>query len=243
MNRVTVCLAYYENPSMLSLQCETFRAYPDDLKSELSLIVVDDGSPTYPAKHEDIGFPFELYRIGVDVRWNQDACRNIAAHHAGKGWLILTDMDHLIPADTMRYVLTVKHDKAYAYRFARVDYPAMLPKMKDGKPHPHPNSYLMHSSLYSRVGGYDEFFAGHYGTDGDFAHRLREASGDILSILCPLARVPRDIVADASTTTYGRKEQIDLQLGRLRAVREAERKADPVHWRPLTLSFPYLRVA
>jgi hypothetical protein len=49
-------------------------------------------------------FAFSLYRMGVDVPWNMDACRNLAASQAKTDWLLLTDIDHLVPEKTWRKI-------------------------------------------------------------------------------------------------------------------------------------------
>src|SRR5882762_2695717 len=103
--KLTLCLPYYRNSGMLSLQFDRLGALPRALKSQLELIVVDDGSPDGEAQGREIGLPVRIFRIEVDVRWNQDAARNIAAHHAKHGWLLLTDMDHLVPRETLEVAI------------------------------------------------------------------------------------------------------------------------------------------
>jgi hypothetical protein len=99
VRHVTLCLAYYRNPGMLQEQYDNLRGMPISLRQCLSLIVVDDGSPEAPAipPDPDLGiWSFALFRMLVDVPWNQDACRNLAMSHVD-GWALLTDMDHMPP--------------------------------------------------------------------------------------------------------------------------------------------------
>jgi hypothetical protein len=61
--------------------------------------------------------PLQIYRIMVDVRWNQDAARNIGAAHAENNWLVLTDIDHMVPEETWNVnVLLRDHDKENVYQ-------------------------------------------------------------------------------------------------------------------------------
>jgi hypothetical protein len=236
LRRVTVCMAYYDNPTMLAKQAETFRAYPAKWRGPVQWIVVDDGSPRWPAEPQDSGIPLSIYRMTVDCRWNQDSCRNAGAHEAPDGsWLLLTDMDHLIPKETMEYVLTCPLEKGKIYKFQRVSAPGMeLYK-------PHPNSWLMSkSTFWDRVGGYDERFSlrgGCYGTDSDFRNWCYAAVGEqnIEYLPVPLVRVPREVIPDASTTTYERKTDSDREI--IRRVRKERGKAKQV-----TLAFEYKRV-
>lgn len=232
MRVVTVVLPYYLNPGMLAHQYATFRALPADLRNFLRLIVVDDGSPTSPAVPADIGMPLEIYRITVDVRWNQDAARNLGVHQSLTKWLLLTDMDHLVPQTTLTRVVEGAFDKNTVYRFARVSAPDMLPYK------PHPNSWFMTRRMFDRIGGYDERLAGYYGSDADFRDRVRATAGNVETLSDVLIRVPRDVIPDASTTTYGRKEPQDSE----NIPRIIGERALIKNWRPRCLSFPFVRV-
>jgi hypothetical protein len=232
MRDVTLIMAYYENPGMLRQQLEHCARMPPEVREHLRVIVVDDGSPASPASPVDTGCPLEMFRVDVDVRWNQDACRNIGARHCVTQWMLLTDMDHVVPAETWYAIMTCDLHEYTAYRFRRVTAPKMDPYKV------HPNSYLMTRGLWDMVGGYDERLAGYYGTDGDFRDRIT-ANSAIEVLAFDIIRVPREFVADASTpASYGRKSPEDgAAIQRIKG----ERRAVP-NWRPVTLSFPYHRV-
>jgi hypothetical protein len=220
---------------------------PDELREHLRLIVVDDGStilqadeqtlPEYAvaAKHEDIGMPFELYRLTVNIRWNQDACRNLAVDKARTDWVLLTDIDHLPPVGTLRALVLMKLDEHRVYNFTRV---TLEKRGTLSDYHPHPNSWFLTRAAYRRIGGYDERFAGLYGTDADFKERVAATFGDPIRLDLPLIRVPRDTIPDASTTTYFRKEKCDEAL----KVMRKQRNLTP-GWQPIRLSFPWERIA
>jgi len=50
VRNITLCLAYYENPTMLDVQIANIARLPGELREAVSLIVVDDCSPKHPAK-------------------------------------------------------------------------------------------------------------------------------------------------------------------------------------------------
>lgn len=232
MRELTVVLAYYLNPGMLAEQYARFGALSDKLRHYLRLIVVDDGSPKSPAFYRDIGMSVEIYRIGVDVRWNQDACRNLGVERSRTQWILLTDIDHLIPQQTIVRVLKGDLDLRDVYRFSRVSAPDMEPYK------PHPNSWLMTRFMYDKIGGYDERFAGFYGTDADFRDRVELSARNIVMLPEVLIRVPRDVIPDASTTTYGRKEEQDkINIERIQSERDETK-----NWKPKRLTFPWARV-
>ena len=233
MNPVTLIMAYYDNPEMLRIQIQDWHAMGTRLRDMTHLVVVDDGSPRWPAKNvvrPESGL--RVYRVGVDVPWNQDACRNIGVRHAETDWLLLTDMDHRIPFTTWKVLLNVNWNPEHAYYFKRVSAPDMEPYK------PHPNTWFLHKNLYERVGGYDERFAGLYGTDGDFKVRLNRAAKKLAQIDAEIIRVGREVVPDASTTTYQRKPPGDSDT-----IKSMVKKRDKYNLGIQRYRFPYERVA
>lgn len=235
MRDLTLVLPYYENPTMLVRQQAEWSSYSDDLKSRLHVVVVDDGSPEHPARSvwKPAGLASSaLYRCLVDVRWNWLFCRNLAVSKATTEWVLMTDIDHVLPATTLRSLLTRELNPRRAYRLSRVDAPDLTPYK------PHPNTWLMTRVLFDRIGGYDERFSGFYGTDGEFRDRVLEhAKVEMLPDL--MVRYPREVIADASTTRYGRKEPHDKPNVK-RII--AERGPSGL-WETQRLTFPWERVA
>jgi glycosyltransferase involved in cell wall biosynthesis len=232
MSKLTLCLPYYRNAGMLTRTLTELAALPAQIRAALEVIVVDDGSPDGEARGAEIGCPLWIYRVGVDIRWNQDAARNIAAHHAESPWLLLTDIDHLVPRGTFAAILETKLRKETVYRFSRE---TLEPNGETTPYKPHPNSWLIRKALYWTIGGYDERFAGFYGTDSDFRNRVSESASEIKLLPQVLVRVPRTVIPDASTTTYERKAPQDGPgINRIKAARNALPQ-----WRPLVLQCPY----
>lgn len=239
MREVALVLAYYENPTMLQRQYANLRAMPARLQSNVRLIVVDDGSPDHPARPPDPPLSFlaglEMHRMLVDVPWNQDACRNLAMTRV-RGWALLTDMDHLPTMEALLAAVSEDRADGAVYRFSRVSEPDMAPY------HPHPNSWLMTRATYDRIGGYDERWAGAYGTDGAFMKRVTAVAGAPILLNEALIRVPREVTPDASTTRYQRRglanEATKQQVrSRIAALPRSERE------RPVRGRFPSVRIA
>jgi glycosyltransferase involved in cell wall biosynthesis len=226
---VTVIYPYYENPGFLATQMAHLAALPEVLRNQVSVIVVDDGSPEHPADEAiewrallDGGLSARLFRIEVDVRWNWLAARNIGAYHATEEWLLITDMDHVIPHETMRVVICGELAWGTIYRFSRTG----------AKSHPHPNSWLYTKQMFWQIGGYDERMSGHYGSDGYYRRRCA-ATAPIRILSAPLELHEHE--GDASTVRYKRKQPVDANLKQI--VRRFPPKS-----KPLTLSFPYHEV-
>jgi glycosyltransferase involved in cell wall biosynthesis len=240
--KIALCLPYYMNQGMLDEQLRRLAGLPAAILEQLELIVVDDGSPNGEAvanvRHV-IGCPVRVFRIDVDIRWNQDAARNIGAQEAEARWLLLTDIDHVVPLATWEYLLAKKFEKARAYRFSRATLDEIGKKDRITPYKPHPNSWFMTRGLYEQVGGYDERFAGHYGTDAEFRDRLTRIAGDPILLPQLLYRVPRSTIADASTTTYQRKNAPE-DIGAIPRIK-AVRALNP-DWVPLKFRNPYRQI-
>jgi hypothetical protein len=170
VSKVTLVYAYYENPDMLRRHLEEWRQYSIEAKTSISVIVVDDGSPTHSAVKVTTEFGYtgvdlRVYRVKEDIPWNQDGARNIGMFEAQTEWCLMMDMDHLLTKSQVDEMLKFVDEKAEP----RVYY---MPNQhtKDGVDlqRPHPNGYLFRRSDFWAMGGYDEDFAGWYGSDGNF---------------------------------------------------------------------------
>jgi hypothetical protein len=226
---VTIAVPYYENPQFLRQQLGWWSTYPKHVASHLSFIVVDDGSPDFPAELAIGGHPlpesFRLFRIETDVRWNWLAARNIAAHHAADGWILLTDIDHVVPASTAEALVYGKHDPSTVYALSRREH--------TGAPaFPHSASFLLTRAMFWAIGGYDETFSGYYGTDG--LYRRRVAVTAKMAVLRDVL-VRHEYQGDSSTARYLRKQPEDA------AVRRIAQGLPRMHT-PKVLSFPYHEV-
>ena len=220
---ITVIYPYYENRLFLEEQIERWRKLPEQFRKQLTFLIVDDGSPDNPVKLQRIlGLDLRFFRIDVDVRWNWLAARNIGAHEADSEWLLLTDIDHVVPEKTFEKLLFGRHDPYTIYRFSRSEHTGE-------KIHPHPNSWFMTKDMFWRVGGYDEALSGHYGTDGEYRRRCA-ATAKIRIHKDDLIRF--EYVGDSSTLRYKRKQPEDAAAKKMI-------KARSHNWVPKTLSFPY----
>jgi hypothetical protein len=242
--RLTIGVAYYRNAGMLARQYAEWAGYPDHLKAQVEAIVVDDSSPE---RAEDVPRPDGLptLRIGrlVDVKnpetppWRQDAARNRAAYDAVGDWLFLSDMDHVLPATSLAAIF----DRCISgpdavYSFQRLDAPNLTPKLdKQGRLHPHPNTYLMRKSRYWAVGGYDEDFGGIYGTDGPFKKAVLAESAIVHLDDVPIVRYSRDVIPDASTRVDRHAFKDDGRVHRLVAEKRAKNLPRAVLSVPYTL--------
>lgn len=233
MTQITLVMAYYMNPGMLRVQYDHTRSLPARIRDQVGVVVVDDGSPESPAWVEDIGVPLQVFRIDVDNRWGQDAARNIGVHYAENSWILMTDIDHLVPKKTWQKLIEGTWKETEVCSFSRVSAPEMA-RYKH-----HPNTWFINRKLFDQVGGYDERYVGYYGTDGEFRNRLLKVATE-QRLKEHIVRYPRTIISDASTTTYLRKQPEDRAgIERVRqeiaALPEDQRK-------PVRFRYPFHRV-
>lgn len=242
------CIPYYKNPLMLAEQFHVWSSYPDDLKPHIEILLVDDGSPANVAAStvaRPDGLPaFRLYRVLVDIPWHQHGARNLAAKEATGDWLLLTDMDHVLPGDSLRDLLAVlpSAGKTDVFTFNRLDAPKLTPtRDQHGALKPHVNTLCMKRDWFWKVGGYDEDCVG-YGTDGYFRNRLNPLSNRRHLAGISVIRYPREVIADASCSQPG----VDPREFRNRGRRPAETRANLSRKAPgagpKVLAFPWERV-
>lgn len=250
MTSLTMVLPHFGNVGMLDEQQRIWASYPAELRSRLHVVVVDDCSPKgqRPSRKsvtvEGLA-SFRIYRLLEKKRWNWLACRNLGAKVATTEWLLLTDIDHGLPADTLRAVLDGDIRPENAYRFKRVTAPHVWPYDVDTCAwwKPHNDTWLIARSLFfsDRVYGYDERLSGCYGTSGEFKDRVQAATRAIVLLDRVIVRYPREVIADASTSpdTYTRKgDPMNDQL--LADLKQARAKIPG--WKPLHGLIPYEEV-
>lgn len=247
MRAITLVLPHFMNVGMFLEQQKVWADYPSDLRQRLHVVVVDDCSPKeqrLSAKSVTVSGlgSLRIYRLTEKKRWNWLACRNLGAKMATTDWLLLTDIDHVMPVETMQRLVDGPLDPVNVYRFKRVtatrSWPYALSDCTEYKPHN--DSWLMTSQLFfsDRVGGYDERLSGCYGTSGEFKDRVMAAANAHVVLNDVLIRYPREIIPDASTlpSIYTRKNdpENDARLSELKA------KRDQLHqWKPLHGLVPY----
>lgn len=244
MPDLTLVMPFYRNSTMLERQFAGWADWAEKQKKRVKIILVDDGSPEPAAAIErPDGLPaLEIYRVTEDRPWHQHAARNLGAHVAEDGWLLLTDMDHVLTDEAARCLFKAmdqgRLDPNAIYMLDRIEADTGLPTLNEsGSPKPHPNSFVLTRDLYWRIGGYDEDYCGIYGTDGLFKERAFHI-GRRGHLKIPLVRYWRDLVPDASTDAP-RKEGREPGAKERVAREKAERgQAATVK----TLQFPWERV-
>lgn len=248
MNTITFVYAYFDNSRMLREHMANWYSYPEEVRRNLEVIVTDDVSPNTAAHDvvrkrmtEDQRFKIQVFRIKKKVPWNWLACRNIGAYHAHHHWILLTDMDHMVPVETALYLMETDFDEKKVYLFERQDMPDRI-QVK-----PHDDSYFMTTDRFWYIGGYDERLSGWYGTSGSYRKRvmnkvygIRYGKGmdNLINatfprLPVPLVRFGREQILDADTHPSYPKRKEDKWPGGRKSKLDHDYKV---------LSFPYDRM-
>lgn len=207
--KLTLMMAYYNNPTMLAHQYAHWREFSDELKEQIEIVIVDDGSQHRAQdvlRGRDLP-PLRIYRIEEDRPWNQNAARNLAAAEAQGSWLFMTDMDHVVPGETLAACVPPALDRRHYYMFWRWDAGTLRPTVdKRGEFKPHPNTFAMAKSTFFAAGGYDERTCGYYGTDSIFRNRQLNKVATPVLMDHKIWRYSSHEIPDASTVGLPRKQ-------------------------------------
>lgn len=206
-NKLTITVPYYENPQMLRVQMHYWTEYPKDV----NIVVVDDGSPVRPALdalHNLRLSNLSLYRINEDIPWNHGGARNLAMAEIHEGWVVMTDIDHVMTIDSVRKLQAMTLNPAYVYYPRR--YKAVQDHVVDHNPHR--DSFILHRDMFWVVGGFDERFSGYWnGVSRLFRTALKNhAEKNIALTDVSLIVHETDIIPDASTRLGREGSEYDI---------------------------------
>lgn len=140
---------------------EEYASYDRAVKRQMELIVVDDCSATPLSLPERLDLNVRLFRITKDIMWNSCGARNLGAIAAFAEKLVMCDIDHLVPCETVAALLDSRIETGDWIVLERTDKVTA-------------NIYCATRRTYFSIGGYDEQFAGCYGDDGPFRHKLKQ---------------------------------------------------------------------
>lgn len=169
--KLTYLLTYF-NQLFLKEQLELWESYPDDVLSNLDIIIIDDCSLSQkayplvcPYKNK---MPIRLFRVLKDIKWNQPGALNLGMCVANTNWVFHADIDNVVTAKSMREIIQATQGQHKRYDF--------LVHVKDRTPL-NPSAWLLTRDVFWDVGGYDEDFAGNYGYDDSFLRYELERAG------------------------------------------------------------------
>ncbi|WP_200979110.1 glycosyltransferase family A protein [Echinicola sp. 20G] len=142
-----------------------YEQFKPDVLEKILFVFVDDCSPV-AVKIASQKLNYTVARIKDDIKWNQGGARNLGVLLAKSSKLILTDLDHTFPEETLAYLLKQPIPKVI-FNFNR---------LKDGQKHTiHPNTFFCSKSIFYKSLGVDEEFCGNYGYEDIYFMELQKS--------------------------------------------------------------------
>lgn len=135
-----------------------YETYEPNLLDRLQFVVVDDGSPVIYSVPE-FNLNILWLKIREDIPWNNPGARNLGVTYAKSDKILLTDLDHEFPEETLRYILLKRNCDRHFFKIYRT-HEKTGKKIKG-----HSNTFLMSRARFMRFFGYDEEFCGGHGSD------------------------------------------------------------------------------
>jgi glycosyltransferase involved in cell wall biosynthesis len=211
------------------------------LSSRIEFLLVDDGSPEPAILAPNSPINLTLVRVKENIPWNQPGARNLGLKLAEGDWVIASDIDHILPAEGLRQVLSLNKDRGTVYFFERTVEGGLAKN-------PHPNSFLISRQTFWEVGGYDEDFCGHYGYDDTFVRLRFERTHKILYLKGPaLVEIEHGATAGLNRNRWHnrrllRKKRRLLEKGKYRNGRTVRFEWEVIaRWRMDTHGLPQSR--
>jgi len=171
-NKITIAYPHYNSIDSLKKQIEVWNSYPNRLKKYINIVIVDDCSKEDISQYlRGLSINVALYQIDEDLVWNDGGAANLSMHAAQTEWVLRTDIDYVVPVETIEYLVnTTFTPKRYFTFNAKYYHNKEIIDI-------HPSTIFIRKKVFFDAGGYDEDFTGNYGyTDICFIKRLNRIS-------------------------------------------------------------------
>ncbi len=170
---LTIFFPYYNQDKALEFQLSNISNFSQEILKKINVLIVDDGSQDKPAfeiiqKYID-KINITLYRINVDIKWNQPEASNIALENTKTDYMFRTDIDSFFDSENIEKLFTLNLDEEQVYQLHRKSY-----YNKTYIKNIHRNTFIFSRKIYSKI-RYNEYFSGNYGQDdNDLYYRLQQ---------------------------------------------------------------------
>ena len=158
--KLTVATHFYINQNSISTVTtllEEYSKYDRKLLERIQFVIVDDGSPI-EYKIPDFDLNLTWIKINQDIKWNQAGAKNLAMLYARSNNVVISDIDHLFPEHTLKWLTKRDIKNSRFYKFYRIN--------PDGKRlKAHPNLFYISRGKWFELFGMDEEFSGAYGAE------------------------------------------------------------------------------
>lgn len=203
-------IPFYRNLPMLELHLENWASFEKQVLEHLTIFLVDDCSPLDERPDDllrlapaELRKRIRLLRVIDDIPWNQHGARNLGAKLSKTVWILLTDIDRIVPAHDMRILLSRSLDVRKYYKPLQYIARAKMPLSELNERAPY-NQFLCTRKAYWRAGGYDEDYCGSYGGDSPFLNALKRQANFQRMTDVRMLRYNRHVLDGANTADLDR---------------------------------------
>jgi len=208
IENLTIAMPYYESPEMLRTHLQYWAKYPKEIRDRISVVIVDDGSPNYPAidvlKGQKLNVSVSLYRVMENIPWNHGGARNLSMWFGDeKEWVLTCDIDLVFPWESAEKLLKANLDRKCVYK------PKRLAKNDEGdwvEAKRHPECFAMTREMFWKIGGFDEDFTGYWnGTFTPWRKQMKRVVSQIVEFEDIHFLDYCFVVDDATVSDWGRR--------------------------------------
>jgi len=237
---LTISLPYFSQPALLLQQLQNFASYPKDIQKKLSIVIVDDGSPSGLRAIDHLNltnnintashyfninttsspipyyFMLRIVRINHNIDWNAEGSHNLAFFLANTRLGLILDLRMIVPIETISDVLiwdTTKNNSETKKNLSIAH--KFNRRRQNGKTEHQQTCALIDIQEYWNSGGMDEDFAGNYGygTSDHFWHKW-ERSGRAIQKHDTSFLLEQDTEACESSWLYSSKKIKECKAAR-----------------------------
>jgi hypothetical protein len=152
-----------------------YAKYDPALLDRIHFVIVDDGSPLQTPV-PDLPLNLTWLRVREDIPWNQPGARNLGAVYAKSDKILITDLDHEFPEDTLRKLVERRSPGKRIRKFWR--------RRSDGGYYEcHPNTFFLSRGRFLELYGYEEEFCGGYASDDIRFIKFQKVHGTLVNYL------------------------------------------------------------
>ena len=174
MKKITVNLSFYNQDKILKEHVIGWKSWPKEILKYYSFCIIDDcskNSAINVLRNINLStIDLSIYRVKKDLFCNIAGVRNLSAKMCKTEWMMMLDMDTLIPLRLSTSLIELcKNPAGNCFKFKR-----RVPRNPFHKKNNqyHPAVCLLRVADYWNVGGCDEDLVGNYGqTDPIFWYR------------------------------------------------------------------------